>query len=119
MVKVAIGDGSDAYRAALCAVLGQEPDLRCVGEAPTVDALVTLIQTTSAEVAIVDAKLPLGGIPELADRLRTPNARCRVVAVAAMPSIGARHAAERAGAAGLIAKSDGPEILAAVRDPER
>ena len=114
-MRVVIGEGSHAYRLALRTVLDEEDDLTCVGAAGNVDELLAIAEQNRPDVAVVDVHLPPGGIEAVALGLDRANVSCRLIALTAMPSAAAFITALRAGASGLIAKTDGPEILSALR----
>ena len=118
MIRVLIGDDDATFRDALSDVLDDDPRFEIVGVAPDGLGLLDLATRVDADVALVDVRMPAGGI-SAASRLSDTRAGCApltVVAISADTAASTVVAMARAGARGYLAKgalgADLPDLVA-------
>lgn len=118
MIRVLIGDDDDTFREALTDVLDADSRFEIVGTAASGAELVELAAITTADIALVDVRMPTGG-PWAASALADPGAAwapLTVVAVSADTGVGTVVSMLRAGATGYLAKgslgSQLPDLVA-------
>ena len=118
MIRVLIGDDDATFRDALADVLDDDPRFTIVGVAPDGPGLLDLAARVDAEIALVDVRMPAGGVPAatvLSDPA-APWAPLTVVAISADTATSTVVAMTRAGATGYLAKgalgADLPDLVA-------
>lgn len=118
MIRVLIGDDDDTFREALEDVLDADARFEVVGTASSGDDLVTLARRTSADIALVDVRMPDGG-PATASVLTDPEAAwapLTVIAISADVAQTTVVAMVQAGVTGYLAKgalgSELPDLVA-------
>jgi DNA-binding NarL/FixJ family response regulator len=89
--------------------LDLQPDLRIVGEAATIAEALTLTGRLRPEIVVIDVALPDGDGIEAIPALRKQGARAVVLTMHDEAAV--RERANRAGAAGFVAKFEPPERL--------
>jgi len=108
-----IAEDEESVREALAELVGSDPALEVVGAAPDADAAVALAAAVSPDVAILDVKMPGGGGPVAARRIRTEHPATQVVAFSAYQDRATVLEMIRAGAVGYVVKGTAPEELIA------
>lgn len=106
MIRVLIGDDDDTFREALTDVLGADARFEIVGTAASGTELVGLAAVAAADIALIDVRMPSGGV-WAASALSDPDAAwapLTVVAVSADTGAGTVASMLRAGATGYLAK---------------
>jgi DNA-binding NarL/FixJ family response regulator len=116
MIRVLVADDEPLIRAGICAVLESEGDISVVAQAADGRAAIDEALSRSADVAVVDIKMPaLDGLTAIGEmRRRVPE-----LPVVVLTSFGTEPNALRAlqnGAAGFVLKNCTPgELILAVR----
>jgi DNA-binding NarL/FixJ family response regulator len=111
MIRVLVVDDHPVLRAGLEAVLRAEPGFRCVGAAADGDAMWRLLRRTRPDVVVLDHRLgPEDGV-ELCRALRAEPVRPAVLLYTADPTNELRDEALAAGAAGIVDKAVGVDVL--------
>ena len=120
-MRVMVADDDEAMRAALTAVLEDDPRVRLVGVVATGSAAVGLAEREPVDVVVLDVRLPDGGEPT-AQALRALTAPPVVVAVSAMTDRGTVVSMLRAGASCYLAKdrigASLPDVVVRASDGE-
>ncbi len=115
-IRLLLVDSPTLHRRSLAAILNRRRNLRVVGEAGTAAEAIDVAGTLHPEVAVVEPRVPGGGISLVADLCRVEPA-CSVLVVTNSSDDGeARHALQ-AGARGYLDKEREPDDL--VRTIER
>lgn len=104
-VRVAVVDDDSLLVAALGMLFADEPSLRFVGGASTVDAGVRLVAEAQPDVAVVDVRMPAGGGTAVAEAARQAAPRTVVVALSASDDPLARQEMAAAGATRFLTKT--------------
>ncbi|WP_412537779.1 response regulator transcription factor [Longispora sp. K20-0274] len=115
-IRVFLADDQALVRAGLAMVVDAQPDMRVVGEADDgLDALAQLA-TVTADVVLMDVRMPrLHGV-EATRRLIASGTTAKVVVLTTFDLDEYAFAALRAGASGFLLKDARPaELLAAIR----
>ena len=116
MIRVVLVDDQQMVRAGFRMVIDSQPDLTVVGEAGDGDAAVALLRSTSADVVLMDVRMPgTDGIAATRQVTALPDPP-RVVVLTTFDLDEYVVAAIGAGASGFLLKDAPPEeMLAAVR----
>lgn len=116
-VRVVLADDQELVRAGLRMVLENQPDIEVVGEVPTGEMAVELVQQLEPDVVLMDVRMPgIGGIEATERITRTPGNRSKVLMVSSYDHDEVVYSSIRAGAAGFLAKSvNTAELINAVR----
>jgi DNA-binding NarL/FixJ family response regulator len=77
--RVLIVDDHPAVREALALRIGRQPDLEVCGEAADMDEALRLVAETRPDVAVVDISLKSGDGIDLVKRIKSRNARVRIL----------------------------------------
>jgi DNA-binding NarL/FixJ family response regulator len=115
-VRVLIIDDHEVLASSLAMVLDDEPDLKSVGVAGSLEKARTMIATTAPDVILLDHRLPDGdGVAAIGD-LRSLRPSAQIVVLTASAADHVLVAAIEAGASGFVSKSRSlEELTAAVR----
>lgn len=115
-IRIALVDDQELVRAGFAMVLDAQPDMRVVGEAGDGLAAIELARATSADVMVMDARMPrLDGV-EATKRIREAGDRPRVLMLTTFDLDEYAFAALKAGASGFLLKDVPPEeLLFAIR----
>jgi DNA-binding NarL/FixJ family response regulator len=109
---VVITDDDRQFVELLTALLSAVPHLRVVGRAANGEEAVTLTETLHPDVVLMDLDMPVVDGFEATARIRELAPDTCVVIISAHEDPARIRAAEEAGAAGFVAKSDVPTELA-------
>ena len=109
MITVLLVDDQRAVRGAMRMQLDLEPDLRTVGEAGSIAEALALAARLRPEIVVVDVALPDGDGIEAIPALRQYGSRAVVLTMRDDAAV--RERANRAGAAGFVAKFEPPARL--------
>jgi two-component system invasion response regulator UvrY len=116
MIRLLIADDHPLVRAGVHQLVGEEPDIRVVGEAVDGHDLLAQLPTTPVDVVILDVTMPGPGFLPLLARLKQEHAAVRVLVVSVHPEGNMALGALQAGAAGYVNKTrTGAELVAAIR----
>jgi DNA-binding NarL/FixJ family response regulator len=113
---VIIADDHILIREGLRKVLAREPDIRVAGEAGSAPELISLLQSTPADVILLDINMPGDGSIETLQRVMAMRPGIPVLMLSVLPE---EHVALRfikLGAAGYVSKEAAPdELVNAIR----
>ncbi len=110
-IRVVLVDDQELVRAGFRMVLDAQPDMAVVGEAGDGEAAVGLLRATSADVVVMDVRMPkLAGI-EATRRICQRGERPRVLMLTTFDLDEYAYAALKAGASGFLLKDVPPEEL--------
>ena len=115
-IKVLLADDQALVRGALAALLSLEPDIEVVAEVGRGDEVHAAVESSGAEVALLDIEMPgLTGLEVAAD-LRAKGVACRSLIVTTFGRAGYVRRALEAGASGFVVKdTPAAELAEAVR----
>jgi DNA-binding NarL/FixJ family response regulator len=115
-VRVLVVDDHEVLASSLSMVLDDEPDLKSVGVAGTLEKARAMIATTAPDVILLDHRLPDGDGVAAIGELRALRPSAQIVVLTASAADHVLVAAIEAGAAGFVSKSRSlDELTAAVR----
>ena len=118
-IRVLIVDNQELVRDALADLIGSEQGLELVGAAGDPDSATELAATTLPDVALVDVKMPSGGV-NATRGIRTCSPGTQVVALSAYEDRGSVLEMVRAGAIGYLVKgTSGDEIIQTIHRSAR
>jgi len=110
-----LADDHGILRAGLRALLDAQPDMEVVGEAETAEAAVRLARTLRPDLALVDVRMPGGGLAA-ARRMKQELPALLVLILSQYDDPAYLHQALAAGASGYALKhAAGQELLQAIR----
>lgn len=115
-IKVLLADDQALVRGALAALLSLEPDIEVVAEVGRGDEVHAAVESSGAEVALLDIEMPgMTGL-EVAGDLRAKGVACRSLIVTTFGRAGYVRRALEAGASGFVVKdTPAAELAEAVR----
>lgn len=115
-IKVLPADDQAMVRGALAALLSLEPDIEVVAEVGRGDEVHAAVESSGAEVALLDIEMPgMTGLEVAAD-LRAKGVACRSLIVTTFGRAGYVRRALEAGASGFVVKdTPAAELAEAVR----
>ena len=115
-IKVLLADDQALVRGALAAMLSLEPDIEVVAEVGRGDEVHAAVESSGAEVALLDIEMPgMTGLEVAAD-LRAKGVACRSLIVTTFGRAGYVRRALEAGASGFVVKdTPAAELAEAVR----
>jgi PAS domain S-box-containing protein len=118
-VRVMVADDEDSLRHALGDLIDGEEAMACVGTAGTVDEAIEVAAETTPDVALVDVRMPGGGVAVVRG-LKECSPATRVLALSAYDDQETVIQMLTAGAVGYLVKGIAPaEILEAVKRAAR
>lgn len=103
-MRVAIADDQALVCAGFAAILGAPPDIEVVGTAADGAELLTLVERTSPDVAVVDVRMPVMNGIEATARLAARHPDVRVLILTTFDLDSYVYDALRAGASGFLLK---------------
>ncbi len=120
MIRVLLVDDHALVRAGVKALLVQQVDIECVGEADTGEEAIGMVRQLRPDVVLCDLHLPgLSGL-ELTERLLKVREPPKIVAVSMQTDGPLPRRILEAGAHGYVSKaSPSDELLRAIRDAAR
>lgn len=105
MIKVLVVDDHDLIRAGIARMLNDDPSIEVLGEASSGEEAVEAVKTGSADVVLLDLKMPgIGGL-EAARRIRRASESTKVVVVSACTDDPYPSRVMEAGASAYVSKS--------------
>lgn len=114
-VRVLVVDRAPLVRRGVVAVLGEQPDLRVVGETGDDALAVELAASTAPDVVLLDLDVPGGGV-RACEALRLARPGVAVVVLASAEDDADLAGAVRAGARGYLLRDTSPsELVEALR----
>lgn len=121
MIRVVLADDHAMFRKGVCALLAASArDVRVVAEAATGDELLARLETTPADVVLLDIAMPGPGVLEVIRRVREAHPSVRVLVLSLYDEEQYALRTLRAGAAGYLTKERSPEdLVTAVRQAFR
>jgi DNA-binding NarL/FixJ family response regulator len=115
-VRVLLVDDHEVLASSLARVLDEEPDLRVVGVAGTIERAEALVKSALPDVILLDHRLPDGDGVAAIGRFRALRPDVRVVVLTASAADHVLVAAIEAGASGFLSKTRSlGEVTSAVR----
>jgi two-component system, NarL family, response regulator NreC len=118
-LRLLLADDHGVLRAGLCALLESEAGLEVVGEAESADEAVSLAKSLRPDVAVLDVRMPGGGI-EATRRIRAEAPNVVVLVLSQYDDAAYLRQALVAGASGYALKrSSGAELVQAIRTVAR
>ncbi len=115
MLRLVLADDHGVLRAGLRALLDDQRDLQVVGEAGDADEAVSLVQRLQPHVALVDVRMPGGGLAAVR-RMKQVAPDMRVLVLSQYDDPVYLREALAAGASGYALKrASGHELLEAIR----
>jgi DNA-binding NarL/FixJ family response regulator len=116
MARVIIGDDHALIREGLRHVLAREPDMQIAGEAGDRETLVSLAESTSADVVLMDINMPGGSASDALQRIRSRRPAPQVLILSMLPEDQVALGFMRMGAAGFVSKdAAADELVTAIR----
>jgi len=117
---VIIADDHVLIREGLRKVLAREPDMRVVGEARNGPELIALLQSTPADVVLLDINMPGDGSIETLQRIAALRPGLPVLMISVLPEEQVALRFLRLGAAGYVSKeAAADELVNAIRSVVR
>lgn len=114
-MRIVLADDHGVLRAGLRALLDDQPDLEVVGEAETAEAAVRLTQELQPDLAIVDVRMPGGGLAATR-QMKQELPKLAVLILSQYDDPAYVQQALAAGAAGYALKrASGQELLQGIR----
>lgn len=118
MIRVLVVEDQQTLAGALQIALGAQPDMDCVGAVGTAEEAVAIAAASSADVVLMDIRLPGTDGIEATRQVKAACPEIRVLILTADATPARLAAAAAAGASGFLAKdSPFPAVLAAIRAP--
>ncbi len=115
-IRIFIADDHPIVRQGLRRIVAADPGMVIAGEADDAAALLGALQSTAADLVLLDVSMPGGLFLETLRELRTRHPTIRVLALSVHPEDEWAVRALRAGASGYLTKDHSPEqLLEAIR----
>ncbi|MFI9385772.1 response regulator [Kutzneria sp. NPDC052558] len=116
-LDVLLADDHAMFRSGMRAILGTQPEFRCVAEVGDGSAAVAETQRLRPDVALLDVRMPkMDGLAATEAILAAPGNRTKVIVLTTYDHDEYVYRALRAGASGFLLKSLPPEeLITAVR----
>ncbi|MHB8619763.1 MAG: response regulator transcription factor [Chloroflexota bacterium] len=114
-LRIVLADDHGVLRAGLRALLDSQHDLDVVGEAPTADAAIALVQKLKPDLVLVDIRMPGGGLAAVR-RMKQEQPGVYILVLSQYDDPAYLREALAGGASGYALKrSSGPDLLEAIR----
>ncbi len=118
-LRLILADDHGVLRAGLRALLNSQPDLEVVGEAETADGAVELARRLHPDLALVDVRMPGGGLTALR-QMKLEQPRLAVIILSQYDDPAYLREALAAGASGYVLKrAAGQELIQAIQAASR
>jgi DNA-binding NarL/FixJ family response regulator len=115
-IRIFIADDHPIVRQGLRRIVEEDPGMAIAGEAGDAAALLAALQTTAADLVLLDVSMPGAPFLETLKELRTRHPTVRVLALSVHPEDQWAVRALRAGASGYLTKDHSPDqLLEAIR----
>jgi two-component system, NarL family, invasion response regulator UvrY len=115
-IRIFIADDHPIVRQGLRRIVEEDPGMAIAGEAGDAAAVLTALQSTAADLVLLDVSMPGGPFLETLKELRTRHPTVRVLALSVHPEDQWAVRALRAGASGYLTKDHSPDqLLEAIR----
>lgn len=115
-IRIFIADDHPIVRQGLRRIVEEDPGMAIAGEAGDAAALLTALQSTAADLVLLDVSMPGGPFLETLKELRARHPTVRVLALSVHPEDQWAVRALRAGASGYLTKDHSPDqLLEAIR----
>lgn len=114
-IRVLLVDDQALFRAGVRMLIGSQPDMVCVGEAPDGEVACQLVQELSPDIILMDIRMPvMDGIAATQEILsRSETLFPRVIVLTTFDLDESAIRALRVGASGFLLKDSEPEFLLA------
>src|SRR5581483_8113792 len=103
-IRIMLVDDQGLFRESLALLLGAQPDLEVVGEAPNGEAALALVPAVRPQVVLMDLRMPILDGVAATRRLRAEHPGVQVIALTTFDDDADVLAALRAGAIGYLLK---------------
>jgi two-component system NarL family response regulator len=119
-VRVLVVDDHELVREGLAELLGRDPDVEVIGTAGSGEEALTLYQSTTPDVTLVDLRMtPMDGV-EVIQRLREQDPSARIIMLTSYDTDEDVYRGLRAGAASYLLKDVGlSELVTTIRAVHR
>ena len=115
-IRILLVDDHYMIRIGLASSLGDEPDLKVIGQADTIANALIQFRKLEPDVTLLDLQLPDGEGTTAIGNIRKEYPDARIIILSVNETEEDIHRAVTAGAAGYLPKSIAPEeMLAAIR----
>ncbi|MGE5142144.1 MAG: response regulator [Acidobacteriota bacterium] len=115
-IRIFIADDHPIVRQGLRRIVEEDPGMAITGEAGDAAALLAALQSTAADLVLLDVSMPGGPFLETLKELRARHPTVRVLALSVHPEDQWAVRALRAGASGYLTKDHSPDqLLEAIR----
>jgi two-component system, NarL family, invasion response regulator UvrY len=115
-IRIFIADDHPIVRQGLRRIVEEDPGMAIAGEAGDGATLVAALQSTAADLVLLDVSMPGGPFLETLKELRTRHPSVRVLTLSVHPEDQWAVRALRAGASGYLTKDHSPDqLLEAIR----
>ncbi|MFD0000103.1 LuxR C-terminal-related transcriptional regulator [Nocardia sp. NPDC127526] len=115
-ISVLLANDHVLFRTGMRAVIGAQPDIHCVAEAPDTRTAITEIARLRPDVAILDLDMPGLGDTTVVDTVAALSGRTRILTLAAAETEENLYRALRLGASGFLTKSlPSEDLISAIR----
>jgi len=116
MTRVIIADDHALIREGLRNVLSREPDMQVAGEAGDRESLIALVESTPADVVLLDINMPGGSATDTLQCIRRRRPGLPVLMLSMLPEEQVALGFMRMGAAGYVSKdAAAADLVAAIR----
>lgn len=115
-IRIFIADDHPIVRQGLRRIVEEDPGMAIAGEAGDAATVLSALQSTAADLVLLDVSMPGGPFLETLKELRTRYPTVRVLALSVHPEDQWAVRALRAGASGYLTKDHSPDqLLEAIR----
>ncbi|HXJ29566.1 MAG TPA: response regulator transcription factor, partial [Gemmatimonadales bacterium] len=108
-IRIFIADDHPIVRQGLRRIVEEDPGMAIAGEAGDGAAVLTALQSTAADLVLLDVSMPGSPFLETLKELRTRHPTVRVLALSVHPEDQWAVRALRAGASGYLTKDHSPD----------
>ena len=112
-IQIIVADDHPLYRSGVVKSLEEAPDLQVIGEANTAEKAVSLVSTTSADIALLDISMPGNGI-EAARKIASLDKGTKIIMLTVSEHDKDIMQALEVGALGYVLKGVGSDELISI-----